>query len=271
MKSARSMTIPVLCVLGSVVGGVLGGAVFSPGTTAAQGDDAGAPKLVKAQEFLLVDKNGNEKARLATKDDGIVQFELLDSAARTRLRLQCEEKGASIGIVGKDGNENVYLASFDDEQSDATVLAINGVNDKPVFSVQHRGEQSEERSKLEETYLGVYDRQANPRLLLGWNGDEVAQFTYFDAKGEPAIRLAAVGDTSALELSSSPKGASLLALRSGKAHFVAGASEQRGTSLQHWHDSKLRLGAQTMEDGRPILKMLDSKGNVTWEQTEKQD
>lgn len=266
MNPAQSAIIAVLCIFGSVAGGVLGSAFFSPSPTDAQEKAPVAPEVVKAQEFVLVDGKGRTKARLATSDEGTVQFELLDSIARPRLRLQCEDKGASIGVVGRDGKENIYFASYEDDESDATVLLVNGVNDLPVFSIQHRGEQSDDRSKLEETYIGMYDRQANPRLLIGWNGDQVAQFNYFDSKGDPTVRLAATGDMSSLELNSTSEGGSLLSVRSGEAHLMAGASEKMGTSLQHWHGSKLRLGAQTMDDGSPVLKMLNARGEVTWEQ-----
>jgi len=150
MKRSQFVLVAALCVAGSVLGGMFGSAVFSPRLVIGQEAPAVA-EIVKAQQFVLADAKGNERARLKTDSEGAVQFELLDDKQRPRLRLQSDGRGAMLGLLGTDGKENFAVLHVERVSDEATMMFISGVKDTPVFSVQHRGERSDEKKRMEET------------------------------------------------------------------------------------------------------------------------
>ena len=84
MTRRQFQVLMLLTVISAVVGGGVSGWLFSGlPVTADQSTDA--PEVIQAQEFRVVDVEGNTRARLGyVKEDGMASLLLWDSAGKVR-------------------------------------------------------------------------------------------------------------------------------------------------------------------------------------------
>lgn len=77
---------------------------------------------VRAQSFVLTDSLDEERATLATEDDGDVALSLLDGDGSSRVQVRVDENGSTFLNLssGENGSTDLYLSSG--EESENTII-----------------------------------------------------------------------------------------------------------------------------------------------------
>jgi hypothetical protein len=135
----------------ALIGGILGGTLSSRFHASAASATEAPTKRIAAQEIVLVDSAGGERAVLHLNDDAQPVFEMMDHAGKARI---------GIGFVGQD---EVALRMAD--RSGALRVAINV-------------------SSEEVPALRLYDSQSRPRTLLGVDSDGDAALDFYESSGK---------------------------------------------------------------------------------------
>ncbi|HEX4209003.1 MAG TPA: hypothetical protein VHY56_01320 [Candidatus Binataceae bacterium] len=135
----------------ALIGGILGGAFSSRLHGGAALATEAAPKRIAAQEIVLVDAAGGERAVLHLNDNAQPVFEMMDHAGKARV---------GIGFVGQD---EVALRMAD--RKGTLRIALNVSPD-------------------EVPALRLFDSQARPRTLLGVDTDGDAALDFYESSGK---------------------------------------------------------------------------------------
>jgi hypothetical protein len=92
------------------------------------------PKSIIAEEYCLVDGQGNTRASLRTAANGAVVFDLSGDDRLARLSLQVGTDGkASIFLLRKNGRISLSLASMEDGSA---AISINNQDGTKAFIAQ---------------------------------------------------------------------------------------------------------------------------------------
>jgi hypothetical protein len=135
----------------ALIGGILGGTLSSRFHLGAALATEAPPKRIAAQEIVLVDSAGGERAVLQLNSDAQPVFEMMDHSGKARV---------GIGFVGQD---EVALRMAD--RKHALRVALNVSSD-------------------EVPALRLYDSQSRPRTLLGVDTDGDAALDFYESNGK---------------------------------------------------------------------------------------
>jgi len=111
-----------LSLSGGLMGGLLSGYLVK-GEAASAADTLQPNKLVKAEEFRVVDQAGQTRARLGLDATGVVALYLIDQDGKERARLGIFDDLAALVLAGKKESKGSGLTVFDDGRAELTLQA----------------------------------------------------------------------------------------------------------------------------------------------------
>jgi hypothetical protein len=118
----------VLAAMAGLVGGGLSGR-FLVGDPVIAEETPRHVKVFEAEQFRLVDKEGNIKGALMTLPDGSTGFALMDKGSLASAGFALNTDGSvEMGITGKDGKSGIKLKAHTSTASDLTFYDANGKN-----------------------------------------------------------------------------------------------------------------------------------------------
>lgn len=124
-------------MLGSLVFSLIGGAIssrFFIGASASAQKISQWEKVIAAEDFLLLDKNGNPHARLGLLEKDQPGLYLKDFNDKVRAVLVLSEAGSpSLSLLDKDGTPRARLSLSDEGEPGLSLLDQNG---KVIWSTE---------------------------------------------------------------------------------------------------------------------------------------
>jgi hypothetical protein len=135
----------------ALTGGIIGGAFSSRVHVGAALAIEAPPKKIAAQEIVLVDAAGGERAILHLNDDAQPVFEMMDHAGKPRV---------AIGFVGSD--QTAFRMA---DRNGALRIALS-INEDQMPA------------------LRLYDSQSRARTLLGVDSDGEPALDFYESSGK---------------------------------------------------------------------------------------
>jgi hypothetical protein len=208
MKDRKYWLYAILALVGGGFGGALSGHLFPREAEAA----ARAAREIKAEKFVLVDHDGNERGVIEVSSTGVAGVSLEDQTGRQRSVLRVgTDGGAAIGFYDQNGAKRVIVGETPNGRDG---LAIYGTSGRQIsgFTVADDDASS----------VTLYDpTTGRARVGLG-----------VSAKGEPALVLFDQSGRVRAELHVNDKGKPRLALADESGKSIAGLPVQEQTQAQ---------------------------------------
>src|SRR5262249_42185958 len=121
-KNRQNWLYAVLALTGGLIGGTVAAEL---GPTAAMA--ARAVHTVRAQQFELVDKQGNQRGLMQVTSRGTAAMELLDGSGRNRAGFRVSKDGnAAIAFFDQDGNRRVMVGAAGTGRNGVGIYGANG-------------------------------------------------------------------------------------------------------------------------------------------------
>ena len=166
MKDRKQWLYAILALVGGVFGGALSGHIFPREAEAA----AGAARVLKAEKFVLVDRDGKER--------GVIQVDA--------------ENGAGIGFYDHDGNKRVILGAAPNGRNGLAIYGRNG-REMAGFTVTEDNQSSvtlyDPANGRARVGLGVAASGEPALVLFDKNGRDRAEM-HVTVTGKPGLALA---------------------------------------------------------------------------------
>jgi len=179
----------------ALVGGFLGGAVSGHLFPAEGVADAAAraARVIRAEKFVLVDRDGTERGVISVSSRGVADVSLADKAGRERGEFRVGADGsAAIGFYDENGAKRVIVGDTATGRSGLAIFASNG-RQLAGFTAAEDNQSSvtlydpaNGRARLG---LGVAATGAPALVLFDQNGRDRAEF-HVNVKGKPGLALA---------------------------------------------------------------------------------
>jgi len=163
--------------LSSLTGGFIGGAIateFMSGVAT-----AARQRKVEAEQFVMVDGDGTERATLQVTASGIAALAMYDGQGHSRAELRVAKDGrASVGLFDQKGLRRVVMA----EDSSRAGFAINATNGTQLASLS--------AAANNESSLTLYDPDTGrARAGLGLTTGGAPALVMFDENGRDRAEL----------------------------------------------------------------------------------
>jgi len=167
MSKRQFRILMLLTVISGLVGGGLSDWLFRS-LPASGAQTTTAPKVIEAQEFCVVDKEGNTRGKFGISEKGIVRLGLYEAAGKRTIGLVLEEHGV-YGLVLFDGPENrrVDLGVTQDGTIGFNLYDADG---KALFSAPRIGGDTALPSLL--TTASVVESRIDGEFE-GWSGETI--------------------------------------------------------------------------------------------------
>jgi hypothetical protein len=166
MKDRKHWLYAILALVGGVFGGALSGHIFPRDAEAA----ARAARVLKAERFVLVDRDGNER--------GVIQVDAKNSAA--------------MGFYDQKGNKRVILGETADGRDGLAIFGTNG-QQMAGFTVAEDNQSSvtlyDPANGRARVGLGVAASGEPALVLFDKNGRDRAEM-HVTVNGKPGLALA---------------------------------------------------------------------------------
>ena len=128
MAERRSWLYAVLALAGGLIGGAIA-TQFVSGVAMAERH----PRKVQAEQFVMVDRDGTQRATLQVNARGTAALAIYDPQGRDRAELSVDNNGgASIGLFGQNGSHRVLIG---DAPSGRVGIAIFGTKGKQLINL----------------------------------------------------------------------------------------------------------------------------------------
>lgn len=227
--------VVVLSLAAGLVGGALGNRFLLGDPVVAQ-EPAPRQRVVTAEQFMLVDKEGTPRAQLAVSDKGTPRLDLVNKEGMSIASLALTEEGQpDLRLNAKDGSPRIRLA-----------LLSKG---------QPRLDLTMDKEGTPAAGFGLSDQGWPDLRLTGKEGKGVATLLYVD--GNPRLFLEdQKGQTNAV-LATAPEKAHLMLYKDGKALTSLALD---GLDLID-KDNHPRLRVELVEEGAPRIALKDKDGH----------
>jgi hypothetical protein len=166
-------------VVGAMVGGLVAGvlvAVVLPSDSRAAPDEQTVPRLVRAEQFHLLDPRGTMRAFVGLTDEGAAGIALLDQDGVERLSLGVHRDFTRVQLRGRPGDrESVWLSVEPDYLGrNAPVVEVSGLGARASLSVTPQID----RDRGPEPQLGLFSENPAQRGTIHiLSGDYVVWVT----------------------------------------------------------------------------------------------
>jgi hypothetical protein len=191
MKNRRTWLYGMLVLTGGFIGGALATEMVPAVAIAAK-----QARTIKAQQFVLVDKDGAERGAMEVTADGTADLGLMDATGRNRGEFQVTKQGTAavalydqhgaqrvvvgepvagrrgVAIYGSNGRQLALLSVTDNNESNLTLYDPSTGRARVGLGVTPEGEPG----------LALFDKNGKDRLEL-----------HIGRKGTPGIALADEG------------------------------------------------------------------------------
>lgn len=118
-----------VCITGFAAAAVAGALTLSQ----VRAQPSGPPKVIEAQEFRLVDRDGKPRGRFAVGEDNVSSIAILDRDGNIRASLRVRSDGStSISIHDADGRNRAAIDVLADGTSQ---LALSGKSGKSAAAI----------------------------------------------------------------------------------------------------------------------------------------
>jgi hypothetical protein len=240
MNGKQYALIVVLAIVAGLIGGAVASWTFVGQPVFAQNQPQDK-KVITAEQFRVVDKNGNKRAVLGVRSDGSTYLTLYEIKNKERISLGVMAKGYPI-LTFKDADEKYRIALahedgvgsnflFADENSISRVLIDQGLNGNGGLYLNGK----------DSTLASLKIKKNVPELrLASQDGVSHADFTIFN--GMPLMRFFA----------------------DKKQHIAFGLGDDSEPLLQFTDKyEKIRIGLGLIK-GEPIIGFNDSTQKLIW-------
>jgi hypothetical protein len=230
---------------------------------------ADAAEVVRAKGFVLVDANGQERARLATTQDG-ASLVLIDSQARERLRMGVGPgQAVTVKTLDPTGRERAILGSDNGLQWGVKMPDAGGGG--VTLGLDERGAALSMR--LAGTPAGLElgtlaGKREAAMTLTGDTPQKVVAWLGLDADGA-GIGVNGQGGKEALTLGTNSKGTGVEVNWPGGSRAVSlgVGADGAGVSLVD-RKAQERLGLSIVPDGAAAMALKDDGGHELWRMDE---
>lgn len=183
---------------------VIGGFILVMGGA----DQNAPPKVVKAEQIILHDKEGKERAVFAVDQEGSPKLEFHDKEGKVRIAIGIEQIGPNIMITDKNNKGKIILlvnefgaSQLDMEDPDGDQLSLLAAG-KPdnrtamTFGDAKRGTLLQIANQPDGFGSGISfcDKNGDARLNMGTNQDGSSDAIFQDKTGEKRFILGAEPD-----------------------------------------------------------------------------
>jgi hypothetical protein len=208
MKNRQNWLYAVLALTGGMIGGTLA-AELAPTVAMA----ARQMHTVRAQEFELVDKEGNQRGVMQVNSRGTADLELMDGSGRDRAEFRVSKDGnAAVAFFDQDGNRRVLVGAAGTGRNGVGIYGANGRQLASLAAAEDTNESN----------LTLYDpTTGRARVGLGVTNSGAPALVLFDDKGRDRLELH-IGD----------KGNPGIALANESGKSIAGLPEQEAPQQQ---------------------------------------
>ena len=189
MKDRKYWLYAMLALVGGIFGGALSGHIFPREAEAA----ARAARVLKAEKFVLVDRDGTQRGVIQVNSRGVADVALNDRSGRLRGAFRVgAEGGTAIGFYDQHGAKRVILG---ETPSGRNGLAIYGSSGRQIagFTVAEDNQSSvtlyDPASGRARVGLGVAATGEPALVLFDQNGRDRAEL-HVNVKGKPGLALA---------------------------------------------------------------------------------
>jgi hypothetical protein len=188
MTNRRNWLYAMLALTGGFIGGTLA-AEMAPAVALA----ARQARSVKAQQFVLLDKAGNQRGVMEVTDRGTADLGLMDGNGRNRAEFRVSKDGsAAVAFYDPNGGRRVVVGEATTGRSGVSIYASGG-RQIATLSVTQGDESSltlyDPTTGRARVGLGVTSTGAPALVLFDPNGRDRLEL-HIGAKGEPGIALA---------------------------------------------------------------------------------
>jgi len=171
MKSKQYGLMVILALIAGLIGGMVSSQLFTGKPVFAQKKSI-PQKAVAAEEFLLVDKDGNLRASFGDLPNKGLGLTVLGKNANIRLLLGVNDNGEpGLWLYNKDGIPCAFLASY----ANIEVLQLGNKLDGPSLSLGLMD------NKI--PIITFWDENSNKRAFLVLAPNEDAIFVIYDRNG----------------------------------------------------------------------------------------
>ncbi len=167
---------------------------------------ASVPDEIRARSFVVVDKQGQERASLGLLDDGTARLDLgtgagkrgvyLESTPEGRVRIAlARSDGLVLSELGLSEEDIAVLAFFNEKGERRFALGYSGTN----AGIQIKDANGKERFSLSvakqgQPVLKLLDAQGKPRLALTMTQQGGSALDILDEGGTTRVTVAEIGD-----------------------------------------------------------------------------
>jgi hypothetical protein len=212
------------------------------------------PKVIEAEEFRIVDRQGNVRGSLGLRADDVMLV-LRDRQQKPRVEVAIREHDPDSGsdnlsyFVLRDAQGNVRLSiAMADAEDGAPVLRLNDSRGRRrlMLTTDQHGENAQitftddQTTEIAELFITDHGR---PRIHLNDLAGHARVRLGISENGYPSLQFANIDYHTLLDIGITEEGRPLLALRD--------------------RDGKVRASLVVMSDGEPILRFWDSYEEVT--------
>jgi len=208
MNRSNRLIFAVCAFAGGVVGGL---AAIQFGASLAVAATHRAPRTIKAERFIVVGPNGEERISFQVTKRGVADVAVLDSRGRSRTELRVTPDGAAgLGFYNSEGGKRLVVGLTTEDKAGLSVFS----DGRQVIgmSAQRNGEMAltmyDSKTGFARAGLGLgpegspalvmLDSQGKPRLQLGLSKDGNGNLAIIDQSGKttstvPMTRYASQG------------------------------------------------------------------------------
>ena len=196
MFNRRNWLYPLAVAVGGFAGGLVAGQ-FTPGNALAARHHN--PRVVTAEEFNLVDGNGNKRAMLHVTPRGIANLMMLDGEGKDRAEFRVARDGSSLlafydtggtrrVVVGQSSSGPNGIAIYDNEGRQLATLSVSRTEQGSLTLY-------DSNTGLARAGLGVASGGEPALVLFDKQGHDRLE-VHIGANGNPGIALADVNGKS---------------------------------------------------------------------------
>jgi hypothetical protein len=188
MKDRKHWLYATLALVGGILGGALSGHLFPREAEAS----ARAARELRAEKFVLVDRDGTERGVIGVNSRGFAVVGLNDQSGRLRSELRVGENGSALGFYDQKGNKRVIIGDTPTGR-DGLAIYSSGGRQMAGFTVADDNQSSvtlyDPANGRARVGLGVAANGIPALVLFDQNGRDRAEL-HVNADGKPGLALA---------------------------------------------------------------------------------
>jgi hypothetical protein len=205
MKQSKPWLAVASALAGGMIGGVVATHLSASGALAATHDRHA--RIVRAERFVVVGPNGEDRISMQVTGHGIADIALADAQGRNRAEIRVTPQGgAAIGFYDADGGKRL-IAGLTDENSAGIAMYSTAGRQLMAMAAQHTGDMAltlyDPNSGLARAGLGLgpegspalvmFDKSGREREEMSLSKPDTPNLLAIDQAGKTIAALPALG------------------------------------------------------------------------------